>query len=170
MTKYCKAKVRECAEWVEAHGLSQHGGATIADFAGAMGINVGTYFEWFKKADFSEAIKKAQAVFRSKTLKRVENALLKKATGGVSITEEVSLIEAGADGKPTLTQKTVKRKETAPDTAAAIFLLTNIDPKRWRNAQHIDHTSDGERMGGVNIIVDKETADALNELAKRENI
>ena len=39
-----------------------------------------------------------------------------------------------------------------PNPTAVIFALTNLDSANFKHLQHIDHTSDGERVTGFNFI------------------
>ena len=156
--KYRKQKIEECIEWVKVNGLyPQRGGAPIARFCQAMGITWDSYDAWMKKPDFSDAIKKANQVFAQETQDAVVNALKKKALGYeytetseeggprmVPLKEQDgSLVINPRTGKPVMTEsdeiitKKLHRRQVVvgPDTGAAIFMLTNLDPEHWKNRQ-----------------------------------
>ncbi len=146
--KLTASKIQECAEWVRLNGLyPQPCGAPVKQFCEAMGINDATYRRWMEKADFADAIKKAQIVFSQETVIEVVNALKKRALGFEFIETSRELIpqivtEFDKKGRKTRTYQTdvmISRKKTekttyvAPDTGAAIFMLTNMDPENWKN-------------------------------------
>lgn len=180
MAKFTEEKVRECAKWVEKNGLyPQHCGAPVKDFCSAMHIDFKTYKEWCKKSTFSDAIENARAIFKSDSVVEVTNALKKKALG-FTYTEESQ--EAG---RPKITEydpktgkkvkeyygelqtlKAVRKTVTvAPDTAAGIFLLTNIEPDRWKNMRFPDQTVQGQEP--PRELTPKEAAAFRKELEKK---
>lgn len=140
--KYNEAKIKECADWVEQYGLQEHGGATLKEFCQAMGFHHDTYFEWMNKAEFSEAIRKAKQKFKDSLEKRIVDSLANSALGYEA--EEVRS-EYSSDlitGKPKLKKQTRTKKHIQPNTGAAIFLLTNIAPERWKNKLNTEHSGD----------------------------
>lgn len=152
--KYCEAKIKECADWVEQYGLQEHGGAMLKEFCAAMGLHHDTYFEWMQKPEFSEAIRKSKEVFRSSLEKRIVNSLANSALGYE--VEEVKS-EYTSDlltGKPKLKKQTRVKKHVQPNTGAGIFLLTNIAPERWKNKLNTEHS--GEVGTGLKITVESE--------------
>jgi hypothetical protein len=110
-----------------------------------------TFKRWTQNVNFVTEIKRANELWKKGAAKDVYNALLKKALGFTQqltdaqyaaqvVTEETM----GSDGKVKsrkryTTDKGVKTKEVRktvhypPDTGAAIFLLTNLDPEHWKN-------------------------------------
>lgn len=152
--KYSESKAKECFSWVEHNGLyPQKCGAPIKVFCEAMGIGDDAYYEWMKKyAEFNEGIKKAQAVFAEKAETKVVDSLFRKAVGYEYETQRAEAAPrkvvtfdkaTGRKVKEELgsltTVKVVKEKiVVAPDTAAAIFLLTNIAPEKWKNYQRAE--------------------------------
>lgn len=161
------AKIQEAEAWVEKNGLHpQACGATVKDFCKAMGIDDATFRRWMKKADFADALTRAREVFAQTTVREVSNALV-KAARGVDFTKikEEAKAEKVVEFDPKTGKKvreymgdlkTVKAyRETVyfpPDTKAAMFVLTNLDPENWKNKQDTTvHTPDG-----VRIIVENE--------------
>ena len=158
--KYKPKKIRECAAWVRVNGLyPQQGGAPIKQFCEAMGIRFDTYQAWMKKEEFVEAIEKAKADFRQETTAELVNALkrralgfeytIEKKEGRAQVIKEYDPI-TGKKIKEYTTEKVVTHKvvreevHVSPDTGAAIFLLTNVDPDNWKNRQNKDTTITGE--------------------------
>lgn len=156
--KWSKEKVEECERWVEEHGLSQHGGATLYQFCNAMDIDQGTFYNWMENSLFSNAIKKAKATFKAKLTKELVNALTRKALGYEDEkTEEFGYMTE--DGF--VADKAKKTKvNVAPDTGAAIFLLTNIDPENYKNRQDTNVKAEVQEAAPIEV-ADEETKKAL---------
>lgn len=159
------AKIEEAAAWVEKNGLHpQPCGATIKQFCQAMGITDRTYGNWLKISAFSEAITRAREVFATTTVREVENALV-KAARGVDFTKSKEEYRAqlikeydpktGKKIKEYYGEKPVQVKafhETMyypPDVKAAIFVLSNMAPDKWKQKQETAITT----PDGVNFIV-----------------
>lgn len=164
--KYSKAKIEECANWVRIHGLMEYGGATLKSFCKAMDIEDETYYQWMQKSEFSEALKKAKEDFRATQEERLVESLMQSAVG-YEATESRVEYAAGPNGEKKIKKQTVMKKQIQPNTGAAIFLLTNIAPEKWKNKLNTEHS--GEINQGLNIIVqneeDKELINrAVNEL------
>lgn len=151
--KYSKAKIEECAEWVRINGLMDYGGAMLRDFCRAMDINADTYFEWMLKPEFSEAIQKAKAEFRSTQEERLVESLMNSALG-YEATETKTEYVSDENGSRRPKKQMVTKKHIQPNTGAAIFLLTNIAPDKWKNKLNTEHS--GEVSSGLKIIVDSE--------------
>lgn len=132
--KYSKEKIRECAEWVREHGLIDYGGATLKDFCAVMDIDDMTYYSWKKRPEFSEAIKKAKDEFRSRLQVRLEKSLA-RAAEGYEWEQVTTELENDEKGKPRIKRQTRKNIRVEPNVGAAIFLLTNLDPEKWKNRQ-----------------------------------
>jgi len=58
-------------------------------------------------------------------------ALLKKVAG-YTTTERKTTWVVGAEGERAVKDETVILKETGPDLSAIRFVLTNLDPARWK--------------------------------------
>ena len=103
-------------------------GGSFKDAAAAVGVSLSQAYEWkATKPEFAEEIKKANKIFRETMLRPVENALFKRALG-------YSYNETKTETFPDGTERvTVTTKSVAPDTGAAIFILTNISNGEWRN-------------------------------------
>ena len=154
MAKYCKEKTEECASWVRENGLIEHGGATLMSFCEAMGIDNKTYYSWMKKPEFSDSIKKAKEDFRSRLEVDIVDSLARSAKGHEYTQETVEW--GDVKGKLVVKKRIRKTVRVEPNIGAAIFLLTNIAPERWRNRRDIDFTDDEvkEAIKGNKTIVE----------------
>lgn len=133
MGKYNKQMVQACADWVRENGLIDYGGATLTDFCKAMSIDNKTYYAWIGKPEFSEAIKKAKEAFRDSLEKDIVMSLA-NAARGYEYTQTTTEY-TDVNGKPCIKKQVKKNIRIEPNVAAAIFLLTNIAPERWKNRQ-----------------------------------
>ena len=140
--KYSKAKIEECADWIEQNGLQDFGGATLKEFCQAMGFHHDTYFKWMRKAEFSEAVTKAKEVFRSSLEKRIVNSLANSALGYEVEEVKSEYVNDLLTGKPKLKKQQRTKKHILPNTGAAIFLLTNIAPDKWKNKMNTEHSGE----------------------------
>lgn len=133
MAKYNKDMVQACADWVRRNGLIDFGGATLTDFCKAMGIEDQTYYRWLDKVEFVEAIKKAKEAFRSTLENDIVKSLANSAKGYEY--EQYTTEYTDVNGKPKIKKQVKKNIRVEPNVGAAIFLLTNIAPDRWKNKQ-----------------------------------
>lgn len=159
--KYSNEKIQECADWVRLNGLMDYGGATLADFCKAMDIGRDTYYEWMEKPDFSDRIKNAKADFKASQEERLVESLMNSALG-YEASETKTEYTSDEHGNRRPKKQTVAKKHIQPNTGAAIFLLTNIAPEKWKNKLNTEHS--GEVGSGLKIIVDSEDD---KELIKR---
>lgn len=133
MAKYNKDMVQACADWVRENGLIDYGGATLTDFCKAMGIEDQTYYRWLDKVEFVEAIKKAKEAFRESLEKDIVKSLANAAKGYEY--DQVTTEYTDVNGKPRIKKQVKKNMRVEPNVGAAIFLLTNLAPERWKNRQ-----------------------------------
>ena len=129
-------KIREAEEWVEKNGLfPQACGASIRDFCTAMGIDQRTYYRWEKFANFADALTRAREKFHDNTVRDVENALVCAARGAeYSIINEEKRLNKET-GKLETVKATRKTFHEAPNIEAAKFVLSNMNPDKWRLKQ-----------------------------------
>lgn len=120
-------------DWITKDGLLKieswaSDGLLNKDIAANCGVAVGTFNNWTSKfSEVSEALKKG----RAPVVREIENALIKKAKG-FEYTEEDIYIDIDERGNKH--QKVVRHKKySPPDTSAAIFLLKNYKPNKYRN-------------------------------------
>jgi DNA-binding XRE family transcriptional regulator len=129
------------AEMYARNGLSDK------QIAENLRISQETFYQYVKhRPEFSEALKRGKAPIDFE----VENALLKRAMGyeyEEESTEYVAGIDENGKIKPTIKEKRIIKKQVPPDTGAAIFWLTNRQKDRWKQKQHIDHTTNDKEIG-----------------------
>lgn len=154
--KLTPAKIKECAAWVEQHGLHpQPCGASVGDFCKAMGIGERTAYRWFKLAEMADALNAARDKYAAKIVFDVENALVKAALGldaeetkeKAKAVDDVIREYDPATGNLVREHKTKKlvtmeatrtRRYYPPDVKAAQFILTNMAAGTWRQKQDLN--------------------------------
>lgn len=157
MAKYTKDMIQACADWVRENGLIDYGGATLTDFCNSMRIDNKTYYAWMNKVEFSGAIKKAKEQFRDSLEKDIVKSLANAAKGYEY--NQTTTEYADVNGKPRIKKQVTKNIRVEPNVGAAIFLLTNIAPERWKNRQNQEVNISNEKP----ITVD-EAKKIINEL------
>lgn len=163
--KYSEAKIEECAEWVRIHGLMDYGGGMLKDFCKAMDISQELYYQWMEKVEFLEAIQKAKAEFKASQEERLVESLMNSALGyEVSETKTEYMSDEHGNRKPK--KQTVTKKHIASNTGAAIFLLTNIAPDKWKNKLNTEH-SGAVDTGMTFIVENEEDIDLIKQMKGR---
>ena len=155
--KRSPAKIKECAAWVEQHGLHpQPCGASVDSFCKAMGIDPRTYNRWRELPEVSDALTAAREKYAAKIVFDVENALVKAALGiDAEVTKEKAkafddvvreydpatghLVRETKTKKLVTVEATRERRYYPPDIKAAQFVLTNMAAGTWRQKQEITH-------------------------------
>lgn len=141
-TKYSIALAKECAEWVMENGLREYGGASVKEFCARFGISDHTYENWMnQRPEFAEMIAAAKAVYKAGLERRIVRSLGRVAVGfdwKQTSTEKT----VDTDGKEHVRKVTEKNMKELPNVGAAVFLLTNLAPERWKNRQVQDVKSD----------------------------
>lgn len=120
-------------EWLTEDGLKRiegwaSDGLLNKEIAGNIGVKSGTFANWIMKhSEIGEALKKG----RAPVVVDIENALIKRAKGFEY--EETDII-IDKDDNGNTRQKVVKHKRySLPDSSAAMFLLKNYKPEKYRN-------------------------------------
>jgi len=133
MAKYNKTIVEKIADLIRGDSY------TIAEICEKVNISKDTYYRWLaQKADFSDAIKKAEEDFNSLIIVEAKRSLIKLIKGYTVQEKKTVTADTGKkddDGKPIVRVKehAVVDKHYQPNTAAVIFALTNRDPANWKN-------------------------------------
>lgn len=133
MAKYNKTIVEKIADLIRGDSY------TIAEICEKVNISKDTYYRWLaQKADFSDAIKKAEDDFNSLIVVEAKRSLVKLIKGYTVQEKKTVTADTGKkddDGKPIVRVKehAVVDKHYQPNTAAVIFALTNRDPANWKN-------------------------------------
>ena len=154
--KLTPTKIKECAQWVEKHGLHpQPCGASVGDFCRAMGIGERTAYRWFKSAEMADALNAARDKYAARIVFDVENALVKAALGmDAEVTKEKAkaiddvireydpatgrLVREHKTKKLVTMEATRERRYYPPDVKAAQFILTNMAAGTWRQKQDLN--------------------------------
>lgn len=136
MTKYNEEMKNACVVWVKKNGLIDYGGAKLGDFCKAMKIDDMTYYRWMKNTEFAESLKKAKEEFKSSLETEIVSSLANAAKGYEY--EQYTTEYTDVNGKPKIKKQVKKNIRIEPNVGAAIFLLTNIAPERWKNRQSSD--------------------------------
>lgn len=120
-------------DWITEDGLLQieswaSNGLLNKDIASNIGVAYGTFSNWiYNYGEISEALKKG----RRPVVREIENALITKAKG-FDYEEQTVYFNEDSSGKQR--KQIVKHKRySPPDTSAAIFLLKNYEPEKYRN-------------------------------------
>lgn len=133
-------------EWIAEHGLLEFGGAMLTDYCAALGIHHKSHYGWIKvHKEYAEMLERAKATYRRTHTKKLYNTLMEAASGYYreNSTEDVEYKPSPSNPeKPIIAKKRVHKdkKWVNPSIAAAIFLLTNLDPEHFSNHQRNDVT------------------------------
>lgn len=125
MAKYSKEIVNKCADWVRMNGLMEYGGAKLKDFCHI--FNRPAYLLQMDAGNrVCRSNKKAKTDFRNSLETDIVRSLA-NAAKGYEYTQ--TMMEYKGD---VMVKKTVKNVRVEPNVGAAIFLLTNLAPERWK--------------------------------------
>lgn len=120
-------------KWIAENGLSDFGGASIAELCSGVGISERAYYSWqANRAEFAELIKSAKEEFKS-TLEKDLVTTLARSAKGYTTTKKRTEYKPNKDGSPKIEKQIIEETNVPPNTGAAIFLLTNINSERWKN-------------------------------------
>lgn len=174
MAKLNADKIKEAEAWVERNGLHpQACGATFRLFFEAMGIDQRTYYRWLKNADFAEALTRGREKFRITTVRDVENSLVKAAKGYEFVKSHAKRQSRKVReydpktgkkvreyyGEPQLVEEYREVVTVQPSIEAAKFVLTNMEPEKWKNRQ--DTRIDGRLNLLESVVVNNEEEKAM---------
>lgn len=148
-------------QWLTEEGIAlvkgwARDGLTEEEIAKNMHISRSTLNEWKKKYDkIAEAIRNGKDVAD----RIVENALFKKATGGIiTIKKPVKVKDVSYEsGKRVETERIEYADEevyTPPDTLAQMYWLNNRKPQTWRQKPKEEIES-----SGITIVFDNPEAE-----------
>lgn len=109
-------------------------GATDLEISQAFDVSVRTIHRWkLEHPEFREALKQGKDIVDDK----VEESLLKRATGYSFDTEKVIVVDKELQRIQTI-------EHVPPDSKAAMYWLQNRRPRFWRATQHIKHDIEAE--------------------------
>ena len=138
-------------QWLTPEGLLKiegwaRDGLTDEQIAEKMNICRDTLNEWKKKyPDISDTLKSGKEVVD----RQVENALLKRALG-YEYEEVKEKYENGI-----CVERTITKKEVAPDTTAQIFWLKNRKPDDWRDKQNVEISGLAEEQSKLSELLEQ---------------
>lgn len=167
-SKYNAKLVKLARGFIEEHGLIQFGGASVREYSKFLGINPASHYKWLDKyPEYVEMIENAVEVYRLNHTKKLYDALMDAALGGYheTSTEDVEYKPNPEDvSKPMIARKRTHKdkKYFKPDTAAAIFLMTNLNPKDFTNRYRTEVDAKVERKEEMS------REEMLEELARLE--
>lgn len=124
-------------------------GHTEESVAKRFGVGVSTWERYKNEHD-----ELRQVIHRSgmNATALVVNSLFKRANGYQYEEIHTKIIDSGQQrqGQGQGSQRRIIKKitkEVPPDTAAAIFWITNRDPENWKNTQNIKHSGEIKNSG-----------------------
>lgn len=118
----------DIAQWVSENGLIEAGGASITQLSKHFSISRYIFYKWMgENENFNRAITEAKARFKENLESDIVTSLARIARG-YTYTETKTEKQGNK-----ITKKTTRNVEVQPNVGAAIFLLTNIAPDRWKN-------------------------------------
>jgi len=140
-----KIKKATRREWEKDERLLSYIGLLAYEYpkkevAKKMGISLSTLKLWAKE---SPIISQALTKTRDKIVKELEETLNYKAKG-FEYEESKTVTVKGKGGEPDSVRVEKYKKYSPPDSAAAIFLITNLSPEKWQNKQKVDTTVKGD--------------------------
>lgn len=125
--------------------MCRRAGSSIADIAAALSTQEATVMEWlYRHEGFMSAYKRGQDFWN---YEKVEKVLLKRVMGYAyeEVTEKSTVYTKGKFQMPVI-ERTVVKKQMAPDTGAIYFWLQNRAPTRWRNTKYLVADITGQVM------------------------
>lgn len=149
-TKFNARFLKAAEEWISEHGLSEFGGVKIGTYCEAMGICKATHYNWKdSRPEYVAMLNRAIETYRQDHTHKLYNALMEQALGGYkeNLTEDAEYKPNPQDpNKPMIVRKRThkEKKYVKGDAAAAIFLITNLDPKSFVNRLRTDMSVTGK--------------------------
>lgn len=140
--RFTKPLANEIITYVAEHGLMEYGGMKQKDLCAHFGIVPTTLRDWCVRFQwFKDEIDKAKEIFKCNLSHDAVSTLVTAAKGYYKEEEDTTTrYRPGDDGSPQVAEMvTTKRKRyIKPDVAAAIFLVSNLDPEHFTNRQRND--------------------------------
>lgn len=150
MTKYCPEMTEAIVKLIAE-------GKSVVNTCKSVGIDTQSFYNWIKdpsKPEFKESIELAKKVYKESLPDSLTHSLFERAQG-FYYDESTVKLATDENGKAYVKEKTTYHRYCAPDVAALIFTLTNLDPKHWKNTQRTEITGkDGEDLQLTEINLD----------------
>lgn len=144
--KYNERLHKIAEAWIQENGLQHYGGATLKEYCNALGIHVTSHYNWLERfPQYKKMVEESIEHYRVSNTKKLYNALLDSALGGYRENEvEDTEFKPNPENpnKPMIAKKKTHREKryVKGDTAAAIFLISNLSPECFINRQRSDVT------------------------------
>ena len=144
MAKYSLKKCQECEAFIAQHGLIEYGGVKLKDYLAQMGFDEKTHRNWKKiHPEYKNAVENGKETYKTNHTRELFGTLMEAAKGGerTVTTEHTEFRPDPNNPENAIIRKQVRDKKTIyiqPNVAAAIFLLTNLDPEHFKNRQQND--------------------------------
>lgn len=163
--KYNKTIVERICQLIKSDSY------TVAEICRNVGINPDTYYAWLnKKADFSDAIKRARGEYDAFIAAEAQKSLVKLIQGysvdeTKTVYENVNKKDGELSAKPKIREQTITKKHYQPSVPAVIFALTNKDSDNWKNRLNSEVTGkDGKDLIPAKVLSKKEAQELLSNL------
>lgn len=170
MAKLNAKMIQVAEEWITEHGLMQFGGALMKDYFSAMGIDPKSHYTWMQKSsEYADMVERSLELYRKNHAKKLFGTLMEAATGGWHECETDDITyrpDPSNPQKPMISKRRTQKDKRwhAPNVAAAIFLLTNLDPENFVNRQRSDVVAKVEQQPEMTM------EEALAELERLERL
>jgi len=133
--RFCQEICTQTEEWIAENGLIEYGGAKLTDYVNAMGIDFKTYYNWLNRhPEYKTAVERGRSRFKDDLGKELVLSLARAAKGYDAETiETIYKPNPNQPDKPTIKEMRKIKRHYPVNVAAAIFLLTNLDPEHYQN-------------------------------------
>lgn len=142
------------------------GGEFVKKACEIAGIGESTFYRWMQEnEEFRERIKTAKKDGELLRIEKLEASIYKRATGYDARDRRSELMPNPNGGNPIITRQTLIEKHIPADVGAAIFLLTNLSPEKWKNKLNTEHS--GEVGTGLKLVIEgNEDKELIEEVFK----
>lgn len=143
-SKYTPEFLKVAEEWITKNGLIQFGGATLKRYCSELGVHNVSHYNWLRDhPEYKEMIANSVEAYRQTHTIELFDSLMDAARGGYkeNYVEDVDYKpNPNNPEKPMIAKKRThkEKKYIPPNVAAAIFLITNLDPQNFVNSQKTD--------------------------------
>lgn len=142
--KYNEKFHKIAEEWIKENGLMLFGGAPLGEYCKAMGIHITSHYNWLERfPEYKMMIDESIEYYRVTHTRKLFNALLDSALGGYreNVVEDTEYKPNPQNpDKPMIAKKKTHKEKRyhSANTAAAIFLISNLSPECFINRQRSD--------------------------------
>lgn len=163
--KYDKDKTPiEVEQWIAKYGYQQRNGATAEMLYDSLGIHTDTWYEWLKKPEISDAVKKGKEMFEIGQVREVEKSLMYLSKPHTIEAVKRKVYKLDKNGQPQLAQMIVDEKHVEPSIEAIREILHNIDPEHWKQKQTTEIVA--PQGTSITFVTSKETEEMTQRAVK----